>query len=126
MNKKYKRLCPSCHGEITYDLKARYLYGEEHNLKCKDCRGIRCKACNKRLAGTQSTGYCLDCYKKVYLPSIRAVDSYDSLSWHRECPSCGTVMNYTTSNGFRYGKERNSICAKCLLKKVRTEPRHCV
>jgi len=84
-----------------------------------------CKQCNRkiRMRRKSTTGYCLECYQSVYLPSVRICDQRDPSSWKRNCPLCQKEIVYTTHSGYWCGVTRNSPCTKCASEKMAIERR---
>lgn len=121
--KRYERVCSGCSGVMIYKSGAALRYSEEHDIKCKNCKGHHCKGCRAKVQAKNKTGYCLDCYQNTHLPSVRLADAYDLESWKRPCPKCGREISYTTYCGFILGKKRNSSCIECAV--PRRIPKHC-
>lgn len=84
----------------------------------------KCKHCGKRIK-SKKTGYCLDCYKSVYLVEHRVVDRNNPESWKRPCPSCGKEIHHETWSSYYAGQRYGHSCWECgnriMTEKIRLQ-----
>jgi len=112
---KYYRNCPICNSEIEYTNKRSWYNAKARNSKCKSCQNIETKQIvKKKIQKGETWGGQRNRKKELLMER----------NYHRNCPSCGNQMSYTSLGTIETAIKNNTICNSCSAYKYNKNWKH--